>query len=94
MKEKDIINMANGMRYGIPISAKQIPAKSKKTITTISWDWKDSPDKKDLQKALKPLGIFVYDNPNFESADAFGFILSKEKLTQKEIEEYAKEECE
>lgn len=37
------------------------------------------------KKALRQLGIHMYEDPRFEGSDQCGFILSKEEMTKKEI---------
>ncbi len=57
------------------------------THSFLSFDWKEAPDLEKLQKALKPLGIFVYEDPTYEGADAYGYLFCKQELTTAEIKE-------
>ncbi len=65
------------------------PKTSKKLVATdLVYDWKESVHHADLQRALKPFGIVVTEDPATESNDSFGFIFSNRKLTKAELEEY------
>ena len=55
--------------------------------TEISWDWRSSPDFEELQEALEPLGVFVFEDPGTEGSDQYGYIFSNENLTKEELEE-------
>jgi hypothetical protein len=57
----------------------------KGVIKSISWDWKDSPDFDDLNKALWPFGVYVYPDPACEGQDSMGFIFSDKPLSTAEI---------
>ncbi len=59
--------------------------------TKIGWDWKACPDVEQLEKALGPFGIHVYDDPAYEGADAFGFIFSDKELDDDELMTLAEE---
>ena len=56
-------------------------------VTKISWDWKSNPDIEELQQALEPFGISVYENPQSEGSDSFGYIFSETELDEEELEE-------
>lgn len=50
--------------------------------TRLSWRSKSNPYLVDLQLALKPFGIYVYQNPaHHKNADLCSFILSDEPLS-------------
>ncbi len=55
--------------------------------TRIGWDWKSSPDLEDLQDALNPLGICVYEDPASEGSAWYGFVFAKEELNDEELHE-------
>jgi hypothetical protein len=57
-------------------------------------DWKDDPETvfKGVKVALKKFGLNVYDLPSLEDSDAAGIVISKEKMTQKEIRAYEVEQ--
>lgn len=61
----------------------------------VSWDWKEQPisdnGKGALGRALSRLGIYVYPTPSDEGSDQFGFILSTEPLTKKQIKKIDKD---
>jgi hypothetical protein len=57
----------------------------KPKTTGINWDGQSSPEFEDLQKALKPFRIFVYEDPDFEGSDMYGYIFSDRKLTRKDL---------
>jgi hypothetical protein len=59
--------------------------------TKIGWDWKSSPSFEELQQALEPLDIFVYEDPQTEGTDYCGFILSEGPLDEDELEEVSEE---
>jgi hypothetical protein len=59
-----------------------------KTHTIITADWKDVEGLIDeMEKSIKFLGGFIYPLPSFEGTDMYGFIVSKTKLTKKQIKE-------
>lgn len=60
---------------------------SGKEVTTAVWDWKRAPYLEELQSALASLGVFVYENPMWAGSDAYGYIFSKQELTEEEIRE-------
>lgn len=60
-------------------------------ITMATWDWKDSSGEA-LLKAMKELGLFSYAAPSFEGSDEFGYIISTEELSKKEVKQYDKEQ--
>lgn len=66
----------------------------KPTITKIGWDWKSNPSLEELSEALEPFGIFVYENPQCEGTDAFGYIFSDVELDDDELETAAEEQDE
>jgi len=57
-------------------------------VQTIGWDWKGQPSLEELQSALKPFGLYVYDDPTSEGTDWFGYIISNKKLTTAELKEH------
>ncbi len=57
-----------------------------------AWDWKEDPYD-DLPKILRRLGVHMYSLPSFKGTDMYGFIFTKEKLTQKQVKEIDREEC-
>ena len=56
----------------------------------VSWDWKEQPMENGLQDALERLGIHVYPAPSDEGSDQYGFVLSTEPLTKKQIKKIDK----
>lgn len=65
---------------------------AKKNIQSLYYDWKDSPSLSDFKALLKPFGIHVYESPEMDGSDMYGFIFSDKTLTKKEIEEYEAKE--
>jgi len=63
---------------------------SGKECTTMVWDWKRAPELEGLREALTPLGVFVYEDPMWACSDAYGYIFSKQELTEEEIREAGK----
>lgn len=63
----------------------------RKKTTTASWDWKDQPMKSTengaLSRALRELGIHVYERPSDVGSDQFGYVLSTKELTAEEIQQ-------
>lgn len=55
------------------------------------WDWKEDPYD-DLSQILRKLGVHMYSMPSMKGTDTFGFIFTKEKLTQKQIRRIDREE--
>lgn len=52
----------------------------------VAADWKDIDGLIDeFKKALKNFGLFMYDDPDFEGTDCYGFIISNEKLIDEQI---------
>jgi len=49
---------------------------SKRIVSGITWDWKDTLELSDLSEALKPFHIRVYNDIFCEGSDQYGFILS------------------
>jgi hypothetical protein len=58
-----------------------------KSYTKISWDWKTGPSREDLEAALKPFGILVYQDPTLVGSDCFSYILTNEPLTLADLRE-------
>jgi len=49
-------------------------------------DYKDTEELIDgFKEALTRFGIKVYDDPNCEGTDTYGFLLSNEELTEDEV---------
>jgi len=56
----------------------------------IGWDWRRrGPSQEELERALNPLGVLVYPNPNSEGSDYYGYILSNEPLSPEELQALA-----
>jgi len=54
----------------------------------IGADWKELDDLiNQIFEAVKKFGLFVYRRPSFEGSDSYGYIISKVKLSGKEIDE-------
>lgn len=53
--------------------------------SAISFDWKDSPEVEDIQEALKPFGVFVYENPTFEADDCYCVIFTRRELNEEQL---------
>ena len=47
--------------------------------TRISWRWKGAPTFEFLRTALKPHGIVVEEDPDYEGSDYFGYVLRSER---------------
>lgn len=62
-------------------------------FTEISWDWKSGPEIEELEAALEPFGIHVYEDPMCEGQDAYGYILSDKPLSKKELEDIGNRYC-
>lgn len=60
--------------------------------TKLSWDWKDHPELEELETALRPFGVHVYEDPVCEGSDTFGFIFSSEALNRTRLAAIAKED--
>jgi hypothetical protein len=56
------------------------------------FDWKEFSDEAEhgFRQAVKFLGGHVYNDPQCTGTDTYGFIVSKEKLTKKEINQISK----
>ena len=61
-----------------------------KQTAVVEYDWKDDGGDA-FRKALRSIGIYVYEAPSFAGADALGYIVSRKKLTRKEIQRLDKE---
>lgn len=55
------------------------------------WDWKEDPYD-DLSKILRRLDVHMYSMPSFNGTDMYGFIFTKEKLTQKQVRQLDREQ--
>lgn len=64
------------------------------TTSGLGHDWKRGPEMEDLQRALKPFGIQVYEDPSSEGSDWFGYILSDKEMTRAECEQWAEDRME
>lgn len=62
--------------------------KGAKKIGSLYFDHRENPELDDLKKALKPLGVHVYESPSMDGQDMFGFIFSSLPLNKAEIKEY------
>jgi hypothetical protein len=58
-----------------------------KKYSVITYDWKDSPSLEQLQSALEPFGVLVYEDPSVAGSDSYGFVFSNKKLTNQDLEE-------
>lgn len=57
-------------------------------VSKATWDYKNGEDAhKEVKRALKEIGVHVYDSPNCAYSDSFGLIFSKEPLSEEAIEE-------
>ena len=60
-------------------------------IEQIIWDWNESTEGfEKIRESLKRLGLCVYKNPFVEGSTCDSMIISKKKLTKKEIKEESK----
>ena len=59
----------------------------KKKVRFYLFDWKEFSDEAEhsFKEAIKFIGGHIYNDPQCASTDTYGFIVSKEKLTRKEI---------
>ena len=49
-------------------------------------DWKDIDGLlTGFEKALENFGLFMYEDPNWEGTDQYGFVVSNEKLTDEQV---------
>lgn len=56
--------------------------------TTVVADWKETEELiNGFKKAIRKLGGYVYNHPDFKGSDTYGFIVSDEALTKKQIKE-------
>lgn len=60
----------------------------KKIITANVWDWKESPNVRELQKLLKPFGLNVYPDPTWDGSDSYGFVFTNSVMTKKQLQEW------
>jgi hypothetical protein len=58
----------------------------------LSWDWKGSPELEDLQDALAPFGVRVYEDPALDGTDSFGYVFSSEPLSRDRLKEISTED--
>jgi len=59
----------------------------------VTADWKDTEGLIDLfAEAIKMLGGHVYEDPNCEGTDQYGFIISPVKMKKKEIKQFSDEQ--
>lgn len=63
--------------------------KDNKVTITQSFDWKEAASVEELQEALKPFGIHVYDDPMLDGTDSYGFVFSDHKLSKAELNKIA-----
>lgn len=61
--------------------------------TSVSYDWKETPTKESLRKALEQFGVHVYDNPACEGSDSYGFVFSGAPMTKGDLEKWAEDSC-
>ena len=61
-------------------------------VQTIGWDWKSQPFLDDLQEALQPFGLHVYEDPSWEGTDHMQYVISNKKLTAAELKEHTHHE--
>ena len=58
-------------------------------ISIVQADWKDAEGLIDgFRKAIKKLGGHVYESPTLKDSDTYGFIISDQKLTRKQIKDF------
>lgn len=63
-------------------------AKDKRIVVHFAADYKDTEEIIDgFKEALERFGIKVYDDPNCEGTDTYGFLLSNEELTDDQVKE-------
>jgi len=62
--------------------------------TFLGWDWKSRPELDELQDALKPFGLHVYEDPDSEGSDWFGYVISDKALDKAELEAVSKTQYE
>lgn len=60
--------------------------------TEITWDWKESPTKEELTRALEPFGVQVTEHPDTVGSDSFGFIFSNRSFTKEELKKMCYDE--
>jgi hypothetical protein len=63
---------------------------AKQNYTLVTWDWRESPDIEDVQKALKKGYNNLYDLDT--GGDEYCWLFSKTKLNKKQIKEIEKQE--
>jgi hypothetical protein len=57
-----------------------------KTYTHITWDWRSRPEYENLCEALEPFGIIVIVSPMEDGSDQYGYLFSREKLSDEELQ--------
>ena len=63
-------------------------AQKERIVAHFAADYKDTEELIDgFKEALARFGIKVYDDPNCEGTDTYGFLLSNEELTDEEVKE-------
>jgi len=60
----------------------------KDKVTIVTADWKDIDGLANaFKKAIRKLGAHIYNHPDFEGSDTYGFIVSDKKLSRKKIKD-------
>jgi hypothetical protein len=85
-------SLINWMSYRIVGDSQSLPIRRVQMHSRIGWDWKSGPSAEDLQKALKPFGLRVYNDLNCEGSDCFAFIISDTALSKKALYKISEEE--
>jgi len=56
-------------------------------VAWVSADWKDTEELIDgFREALEKFGLHMYEDPDFDDTDSYGFIISKTELSDNQIE--------
>lgn len=71
-----------------------------KDVESVNWDWKEDPGRvfdetvgavNEILKRKACSQIFIYDDPAAAQSDSYGYILSPQKLTKKQVKQLSDE---
>jgi hypothetical protein len=58
--------------------------------TRIGWDWREQPTAEQLNEALNPFGVHVYEDPIAQGSDAVAFIFTQGAKSKRAVRQIAK----
>lgn len=64
---------------------------TEKKYSKVFWDWKTGPTLNDLKVALEPFGLHIVPNPAMDGSDSYGYFISDEVLTEREVDHLAED---